>query len=187
VPEEGGGMASRTLRGEWVLGPGGTAAGCSNHGRYMENPKYVFFVDLSNPHVRGGKIFLAARLVLGHPVAPGSSELSCGHGTTDHIACNLSLFKLEVPSSEVVTSETFRSPRLQRLAPKKALVSSGGGVYSNKPTGAFLSKGSGKGAVSIDESGYYCLVPSTFDPHPVPFHLLLHASSSALLTSFASI
>ena len=143
-------MHATRLAGRWSSADG-TAAGCSNFGRYARNPRYAL-------RVPGGGAKVTARLrATGALVARGAVPP----------ALNLALYR---------AGADLDRPRKGDLA-----ATANGGVYTNSPCGVALPlqdlDDSGGGGGGADE---YVLVPSTFQPRAGRFDLVVYCSRKGL-------
>lgn len=175
-----------SIRGAWQSGS--TAAGCNNFKQYLRNPAYFF--EVMRP---GGASSSASKA----PVRL-SARLQCVGGSP--FAINLSVYRAQLApgtarSPHQQAGGAYTAQQLQvppNANPKRALASSRGGVYSDNTCGVavldleLLPSNVAEDPASASSSdgycppGYYCLLPSTFNPNEASaFTLDVFAGSSS--------
>ena len=139
------------LHGAWRR-EDSTAVGCSNHGAYQLNPQFTF--TLTQPSR------LCARLQVTN---------------SNSFPINLSLFSLSPASlgGSGGSSGGGGNSLPLNASPKKAVCTSTGGVYSDRPTGVALATTASQGDLA---PGVWCLVPSSFDPTEGTFDIIVSFS-----------
>eukprot|EP01041_Mallomonas_annulata_P006661 gene6661-13483_t len=155
IPPEGAGMYKIEVCGSWSAALG-TAAGCSNYGRFSSNPTYELECNET--------VDLIVRLRL---IQPPTATATVDNDNVS-VALNVSLYSLgnqsQSPSQSQAQSQA--SPRIR-------MASSLDGVYSARPCGVSLHK-------RRLEAGKYQLVPSTYMPLDGAFSLTVYSSSPRL-------
>lgn len=171
VPPEGDGMACATLRGRWEGGGNGdgTAAGCTNYGRYDRNP--VFRV------VCTARTTLLARLVAHAPRTDGQRANGDSHRASSGQALNLALFAFAA-GGPIAGGSAVAVGLPRGASPSMALVGPGQGPSTCRATshrGVYTAAACGVvlGAVAL-EAGTYLAVLSTFEPWAGEFSLVVY-------------
>ena len=139
IPPEGHGRNYQAIKGSWT---GSLAAGCNNFHNYTNNPLFKFEV-VTKKSSEMTKIKLNARLM-------------CINGTP--FPLNLSLFPLQM------SPDTQQFTVVKNVSPKRAIASSNTGVYVDNACGVTIPD-TELTSSSADCSGYYGLIPSTFNPN----------------------
>ncbi|CAN0179771.1 unnamed protein product [Ectocarpus sp. 6 AP-2014] len=165
IPQEGEGMASKqVVRGRWRQDDG-TAAGCGNFGRYLDNPRYLFTVP--------SRASILLRIVIPENAGPFPEGRP---------AVNITLF----PTTREGGSESTAGPpedtggmhrgvgRIS-LNPKcqptsnLAIASSNGGVYLDSSAGAVTE------SVEV-KAGEYVAVVSSFRPQEADYQITIYTT-----------
>ena len=158
IPHEGAGYHGIKLQGEWNIG-NGTAAGCNNHGNYLKNPQWRIDIPVTSKTSNNGykgAIFFGARLrILNSTPVP----------------MNISVY--------LITGEPIEGSVLPvsnaKKGPKKALLSSTNGIYTNLNCGvkipiSLLERNELARVVSL------AIIPSTFDPLEASFNIDIYSN-----------
>lgn len=169
VPPEGDGMACAKLRGRWEGGGtgGGTAAGCTNYGRYDRNP--VFRIVCTT------RTNLMARLMAHAPSNDGHSGGDLNRASSGQ-ALNLALFAFAAGGP--IAGGSAVAVGLPRGASPSALVPgdlNAGACRATTRQGVYTAAACGValGALAL-EPGTYLAVPSTFEPWAGDFALAMY-------------
>ncbi|CAM9123159.1 unnamed protein product [Laminaria digitata] len=160
IPAEGEGMAKQVLLGRWREDDG-SAAGCGNFGRYLENPRYVISATARTT------------LVLRVAVADSTGALPAGRP-----AVNVTLFPAtpEVGDAGVVAPEAGHGQgKRVTLDPRCRPTSSTALASSNK--GTYLDSGGGSATELVQvEAGDYIAVVSAFSPQEADFVFTVYSA-----------
>jgi hypothetical protein len=151
------------IGGSWVLNS--TAAGCTNFKNYLSNPLYMF--EILPLFGKSNKVKLTARL-------------QCVDGSS--FAINLSIYPLQLArevsaTTALQTLDVSYFRPLSNASPKKnAVATSRNGIYSDNICGvavydAELTSSASQQTYATDLNapvpGFYCFIPSTFNPNEV--------------------
>ncbi|CAM9123398.1 unnamed protein product [Ectocarpus sp. 12 AP-2014] len=165
IPQEGEGMASKqVVHGRWRQDDG-TAAGCSNFGRYLDNPRYLFTVPSRTsillrvviPENAGP--FPEGRPAVNITLFPSTRE-GGGYGTPgppeDTGGTHLGVGKISL------------NPKCQPTS-NLAIASSNGGVYMDSSAGGVTE------SVEV-EAGEYVAVVSSFRPQEADYEITIYTT-----------
>eukprot|EP00904_Undaria_pinnatifida_P013645 jgi/Undpi1/9410/HiC_scaffold_27.g11867.m1 len=160
IPAEGEGMSKQVILGRWREDDG-SAAGCGNFGRYLENPRYVINATLTT------------NLVLRVAVADAAGASPAGRP-----AVNVTLYRAvpEVGDGGSVPAEAGHAQRKKlTLDPRCRPTSSNALATSNK--GTYLDSGGGSATELVQvEAGEYVAVVSAFSPQEADFVFTVYSA-----------
>jgi len=146
IPEEGLNMHKTIFYGAWSKELG-TAAGCSNFGRYHKNPAYYIQTDYQN---KFDCVRLVARIYF------YTNEHDRGYSS----AVNLAMY--ELPDNDPIKIPRHASP----VGPYPNIASSNKGIYESDTT---------KLEVGLRNGVRFILVPSLFDPVEMEYVLTIYS------------
>eukprot|EP00752_Nemacystus_decipiens_P002304 g2180.t1 len=180
IPHEGEGMASKQLiHGRWKEADG-SAAGCGNFGRYLDNPRYLFVlpsrttlllrvaVPENSAAPPGGRPAVNVTLF---PTARGAGATGGGGGGDDDTPYGA---PPEATAGGPGGARNHHQGRITldpRSKPTSTSVvaTSNGGVYMDSSAGAVTE--------TVDvEAGEYVAVVSSFEPQEAEFVLTVYSS-----------